>query len=49
MDVDLRIVGGFEARKIVPEENTANGQNDERGKNDPTFVGAPSRINRNLG
>ena len=41
MDVHLRIVGGFEAGKIVPEENTGNGQNNERGKKYPTLVGAP--------
>ena len=42
MDVHLRIVGGFEAGKIVPEESTGNGQNNERGKKYPTLVGAPS-------
>ena len=46
MDVYLRIVGGFEAGKIVPEEGTSNGQNNERGKKYPTFVGAPPRISR---
>ena len=40
MDVHLRIVGGFEAGKIVPEENTGNSQNNERGKKYPTLVGA---------
>ena len=29
MDVYLRIVGGFEAGKIVPEESTSNDQNNE--------------------
>ena len=48
MDVHLRIVGGFEAGKIVPEESTGNDQNNERGKKYPTLVGAPSRI-RNWG
>jgi hypothetical protein len=41
MDVHLGIVGGFEAGEIAPEESTGNGQNNERGKKDPTLVGAP--------
>ena len=46
MDVYLRIVGGFEAGKIVPEESAGDGQNNERGKKYPTLVGAPLRISR---
>jgi hypothetical protein len=46
MDVYLRIVGGFEAGKIMPEECASNDQNDERGKKYPTFVGAPPRKRR---
>ena len=41
MDVHLRIVGGFEAGQVVPEENTGNRQNNERGKKDETLVRAP--------
>jgi hypothetical protein len=48
MDVHLRIVGGFEAGKIVKEENTGNGQNYERGKKYPTLVGASLWINRRV-
>jgi hypothetical protein len=48
MDVHLRIVGGFEARKIVPEESAGNGQNNERGKKYPTLVGASLWINRRV-
>jgi hypothetical protein len=44
MDVHLRIVGGFEAGKIVPEESTGNGQNNERGKKYETLVRALRRI-----
>jgi hypothetical protein len=44
MDVHLRIVGGFEAGKIMEEESTGNGQNNERGNEYPTLVGAPWRI-----
>src|ERR1700721_1565463 len=44
MDVRLRIVGGFEAGKILPEENTSDDQNNERGEKYPTLVGVAPRI-----
>jgi hypothetical protein len=47
MDIHLRIVGGFEAGKMVPEEYPGNGQNDESGKNYLTFVGALPWKSRN--
>ena len=40
MDVDLRVVGGFEAGKIMPEENAENDQNDEGRANDQPLVRA---------
>ena len=49
MDVHLRIVSGFEAGKIMPEERTSNGHNNERGKKYPAFVGAPFWESRNDG
>jgi hypothetical protein len=46
MNVYLRIVGGFEAGKIMPEQSATHGENDERGKKYPMLVRASPRISR---